>query len=173
MSLGRSGTRDNPQPNGHDNIRLRERILIMVAELRRFDDALGKKIEKLMQDGHANAAAIRALPESGDTLSNSWKTVFEQHDAVYHEMQTGFETRFRPEAMLLVEEAQCQLGDVEPPRPSPTSYGHPDPEVKRQLEISRGYSYLQYGFRSEGSIANPSQLRYIADYLETSADRLK
>jgi hypothetical protein len=154
-------------------MRLKQRILIMVAELRRFDDTLVKKIEKLMQGGHVNATAIRALPESGNVPSNSWKTVFEQHDAVYDEMRTEFETRFRPGALLLVEEARCQLGDVEPPRPSPTFYGHPDPEVKRQLEVSRGYSYIQYGFRGEGSIINPSQLRYIADYLETLVDRLK
>ena len=73
-------------------MRLKQRILIMVAELRRFDDALVKKIEKLMQGGHVNAAAIRALPEFGNVLSNSWTTVFEQHDAVYDEMRTGFET---------------------------------------------------------------------------------
>jgi hypothetical protein len=156
-----------------ESVSLKEKILTMVAELHRFDDALVKKIGKLMRDGHADGAGIRALLEWQDALSKNWETVFEQHDAVYQEMRTGFDARFRHEALLLVEEASRYLGEVAPPRPSPTSYGHPDPEVKRQLEVSRGYSYIRGGFRSEGAIASPSQLRSIADYLQTLADRLK
>jgi hypothetical protein len=152
---------------------LKEKLLTMVSELHRLDDAFVNKIEKLIRDGHADAAAIRAHPRWQDALSKNWEAVFEQHDAVYQEMRTGFDARFRREALLLVEEASRYLGDVAPPRPSPTSYGHPDPEVKRQLEISRGYSYIRGGFRSEGAIASPSQLRSIADYLQTLADRLK
>jgi hypothetical protein len=156
-----------------ESVSLKEKILTMVAELHRVDDALVKKIGKLMRDGHGDAAGIRALPEWQDALSKNWETVFEQHDAVYQEMRTGFDARFRHEALLLVEEASRYLGEVAPPRPSPTSYGHPDPEVKRQLEVSRGYSYIRGGFRSKGAIASPSQLRSIADYLQTLADRLK
>jgi hypothetical protein len=153
--------------------RLREKILAMVAELHRFDDALVKKTEKLMQDGHADAAAIRARPEWQQALSKSWEAVFEQHDALYQDMRTGFEARFRPEALLLIEQASNQLGDVEPPRPSSMAHGHPDSEVKRQLEISRAYSCIRNGFRSEGAIASPGQLHDIADYLQTLADRLE
>jgi hypothetical protein len=152
---------------------LKEKILTIVTELHRFDDALVKKIEQSMRDGHVDAAAIRTLPEWQDALSKNWETVFEQHDAVYQEMRIGFDARFRHEALSLVEEASRHLGDVAPPRPSPTSYGHPDPEVKRQLEVSRGYSYIRGGFRSEGAITSASQLRSIADYLQTLADRLK
>jgi hypothetical protein len=156
-----------------DSALLKEKILALVVELRRRDDVLVKKIERLMQDGHAEAAAIRALPDWQDALSKSWEAVFEQCDAVYDEMRTSFEARFRYEASLLLDEVSRHLGDVEPPRPSPTSHGHPDPEVKRQLEVSRAYSHIRYGFRNEGAIARPSQLSYVADYLQTLADRLK
>jgi hypothetical protein len=156
-----------------DSDRLKEKILTLVVELRRLDETLAKKIEKLMQDGHADAAAIRALPDWQGALSKNWETVFEQCDAVYDEMRTSFEARFRYGASMLLDEIWRHLGDPEPPRPSPTSYGHPDPEVKRRLEISRAYSHIRYGFRSEGAITKPSQLSYVADYLQTLADRLK
>jgi hypothetical protein len=166
-----SGTRD-PHHCGLDSGQLREKILIMVSELRRVDDVLVKKTGKLLEEGKANAAAIRAFPEWRDALSENWKSVFEQHDAVYDEMRTCFEVRFIRDASLLVDEVVRQLGDVEPPRPSPAFSGHPAyPEVKRQLEVSKGCWFIRHGFKREGSIASPS-LSYVADYLQTLADRL-
>jgi hypothetical protein len=97
-----TGSDDNLHQRGLDSAQLREKILITVAELRRVDDVLVKKTEKLLREGKASAAAIRALPEWPDALSENWKSMFEQHDAVYDEMRTCFEARFRRDASLLV-----------------------------------------------------------------------
>ena len=168
-----SGTLDTPLHRGLERAQLREKILIVVTELRRLDDVLTKKSGKLLQEGKADAIAIRALPGWRDALSKSWMRVFKRHDAVYDEMGACFEARFRPDALLLVDEVVRQLGDVEPPRPSPAFLGHQAyPEVERQFKVSRGYWLIRQGFKSEGSIASPSQLSYVADYLQTLADRL-
>ena len=76
-----------------ERAQLREKILIVVTELRRLDDVLTKKSGKLLQEGKADAIAIRALPGWRDALSKSWMRVFKRHDAVYDEMGACFEYR--------------------------------------------------------------------------------